>query len=85
MTNRKSFCLQVFLLLLPLRHKIIPEEVIPYGAEYLLEMEEGKNMETVQDRLLPSEYSLSLPLFYLHWRGLLPLPIDVGINLINLI
>lgn len=64
--------------------KVIPEEIIPYGAEYLLEMEAGKIMETAQDELLLSKYSFSLPLFHLHGRSLHPSPIDLSCDLLDL-
>lgn len=61
--------------------EVIPEEIIPYGAEYLLEMEAGKTMETAQDELLLSKYFLPLSLFHLHGRSLPPLPIDLSLPL----
>ena len=48
--------------------KVIPEEIIPYGAEYLLEMEACKIMEIAQDELLLSKYSFSLPLISPPWE-----------------
>ena len=38
-------------------------------------------METAQDEVLLSKYSLSLPLFHLHGRSLPPLPIDLSLPL----